>query len=179
MANCLITSGYDLSGICSKENVGGLDKIYIANWSDIQGQVAYDNATGEIDALGTGYNWFTFDLVKETSGFVENITANVQNGTLSFQPQVTLVMNKLDTDKRNLIAMLSTGLLVVIAKDNNDNYLMLGRVKGLDVTAMDMGSGTANADRNGVVLTLTGSEPKVSAFLDAASIAALPALATY
>jgi len=176
---CLLTSGYDLAGICSKENVGGLNKIYIANWTDTQGEVSYDDAAGEIDGLGTGYNWFTFDLVKETSGYVENVTANVQNGTISYQPQVTLVMNKLDTDKRNLVQLLAVGLLVVIAEDNNGNYLMLGRVKGLDVTAMDMGSGTANADRNGVVLTLTGSEPKVSAFLDATAKAALPSLATY
>ena len=178
MANCLLTGGYELTG-CTKNNVGGLHKIYIANWKDVEANVTYDDTTGEITALGTGYDWFIFDLVKETSSWVENVTANIQNGTVAFTPSVTLVMNKLTTAQRNLVSMLATTLLTVIAEDNNGNYVMLGRIKGLDVTAVDMGSGTANADRNGVSITMTGAESKASAFLDASSVTALAGLATY
>ena len=178
MANCLLVNGYELTG-CTKDNVGGLNKIYIANWKDVEANVTYNDTTGEVTGLGTGYDWYIFDLVKETSSWSESVTANVQNGTLSFIPSVVLVMNKLTTDQRNLVAMMATTLLSVIAEDNNGNLIMLGRVKGLDVTALEMGSGTANGDRNGVTVTMTGAEPKASAFLDASSVTALASLATY
>jgi len=182
MANCLISNGYELTG-CTKDNVGGLNKIYIANWKDVDTHVVYSGSTGEIATLGSGYDWFAFDLVKETSSWVENVAVNVQNGTLSFTPSVTLVMNKLTTDQRNLVSMLATTLLTVIAEDNNGNLIMLGRVKGLDVTTLEMGSGTANADRNGVSITMTGAENVSSAFLSTAAVAELlpigTGLATY
>lgn len=178
ITGCTLSGGLELTG-CTKNNVGGLQKIYLATYKDTEAQVIYSSATGEITDLGTGYTWNIFDVVKETSSFSETVTANVQNGTMSYVPVVSLVMNKLDTDKRNLIHLMSVSLVVAIAEDNNGNFIMLGREKGLDVTGLEMGSGVANADRNGATVTFTGAEPKPSAFLSAAAITDLAALDTY
>lgn len=169
ITGCTLSNGLELTG-CTKNNVGGINKIYLAALKDVEGNAVYSSSTGEITDLGTGYNYFIFDVVKETSSWNETVTANVQNGTMSFVPSVALVINKLDTEKRNLIHLLAVSLLVAIVEDNNGNYIMLGREKGLDVTALEMGSGTANADRNGATITMTGAERLPSAFLDAAAV---------
>jgi hypothetical protein len=178
ITGCTLSGGLELTG-CTKNNVGGVDKIYIATYKDTEGQVIYSSSTGEITDLGTGYTWNIFDVVKETSSWGETVTANVQNGTMSYVPTVSLVMNKLDTEKRNLIHLLSVSLVVAIVKDNNNNYIMLGRQKGLDVTGLEMGSGVANADRNGATVTFTGAEAIPSAFLDSAAVTDLGVLDQY
>lgn len=178
ITGCTISGGLNLTG-CTKNNVGGVDKIYLATYKDTEAQVVYSSSTGEITDLGTGYTWNIFDVVKETSSWSETVTANVQNGTMSYVPTVSLVMNKLDTEKRNLIHLLSVSLVVAIVKDNNGKFIMLGRQKGLDVTALEMGSGVANADRNGATITFTGAEGIPSAFLSAAAETDLAALDSY
>jgi hypothetical protein len=164
--NCFLTEGLELTG-CTKSNVGGVETVYIANFKQLVpgGAVANkfvydDTTTGQITSITglTGTTFYQFDTVKETSSLAEAINVNVQNGTLSFVPTISLVMNKLDTAKRNLIHMLATGLLIAVVKDNNGKYWMAGYTKGLDVTAVEAGTGTALGDRNGATVTLTGAE---------------------
>jgi len=186
--NCFLTEGLELTG-CTKNNVGGIDAVYIANFKELvpgAGAVnlfTYDDATtGQITSITTGATsavFYQFDTVKETSSMSEAINVNVQNGTLSFVPTVSLVMNKLDTAKRNLIHMMATGLLVAVVKDNNGKYWMAGFTKGLDVTAVEAGTGTALGDRNGATVTMTGAEIYPIAELSSAAVAELLSVATY
>lgn len=163
--NCYLTDGLNIVG-CSKDNQGGVNKVYFANYKELfpsanptSWLVTYDNTTtGEITEIDPSAVFYTFDVVKETSSMTETMTANVQNGTLAFNPSISLVMNKLTTEKRNLVHMLATGLLVAVVEDNNGAYWMAGFNKGLDVTAVESTTGTALGDRNGITITLTGAE---------------------
>ena len=162
--NRFLTEGLNLTG-CTKDNSGGVANIFLANFKElVPGGGAtplftYDDATtGEITAISTGSTFYQFDCVKETSTLAEAITVNVQNSTISFVPTISLVMNKLTTEKRNLIHMMATGVLVAVVEDNNGAYWMAGFTKGLDVTAVETGTGTALGDRNGSTVTLTGAE---------------------
>jgi len=164
---CEIIKGRQLIG-CVKSNVGGVKRVYIANHTDIDETVIEDgtiftgstvNQVIDID-MKAGKTFFIFDTVKETSSFVQNIEADVQNGTLSFTQTVELIFNKLDAETRNLIQLLAVSLVDIIVVDNNDNYWYFGRVQGMDLTASEVGSGTANLDRNGATLTFTSAEPE-------------------
>jgi hypothetical protein len=110
--------------------------------------------------MATSKKFYTFDTVKETSSFSQTVNANIQNGSLSFVPTVTLIFNKLEASTRNIIQMLATSLVDVIILDNNDKLFYMGRVNGMDLTAAEMGSGVAQVDRNGSTLTFTGAEPE-------------------
>lgn len=183
--DCFLTNGLELTG-CTKNNVGGVDTVYFANFKELvpgagaANLFTYDDlTTGQITAISTGATFYTFDTVKETSSLSEAINVNVQNGTLSFVPTVSLVMNKLDSAKRNLIHMMATGLLVSVVKDNNGKYWMAGFSKGLDVTAVEAGTGTALGDRNGATVTLTGAEVYPIAELSTAAVANLLDVAQY
>lgn len=178
ITGCTLSSGYQLAG-CAKNNVGGVAKIYLANFADAETAITYDTTTGTYTGVTTGATWYTFDTVKATSNFVENITASPQNGTLAFVPTITMVINKLETVNRNLIHMLALSLVVAVAADNNGRYWVIGGDKGLDVTAIEMGSGTELGDRNGATITLTGGESYPLAELDPDEVTTFLAQTTY
>jgi hypothetical protein len=168
MANtCEVIQGRQLAG-CVKNNVGGILRVYIANHNDVASTTIEDGTvfTGStvdqvVDIeMKSGKKFFIFDTVKQTSSFTQTIEASVENGTLSFLPSVELIFNKLDAPTRNLIQMLSVSLLDIIVLDSNNNLWYIGRVNGLDLTAAEMTSGVAQADRNGSTLTFSGAEPE-------------------
>jgi hypothetical protein len=167
IANCLIAEGRQLTG-CQKSNIGGIKKVYIANHIEVTGTtietgVIYTGSTDEMIVdieMATSKKFYTFDTVKETSSFSQTVNANIQNGSLSFVPTVSLIFNKLEASTRNIIQMLATSLVDVIILDNNDKLFYMGRVNGMDLTAAEMGSGVAQVDRNGSTLTFTGAEPE-------------------
>jgi len=183
---CILSEGLNLTG-CTKDNTGGVSQVIFANFKDVvpgtgSNKFTYDSTTGEVTAIvtgGTAADWYIFDTVKETSSLAEAVAVNVQNGTIAFTPTVSLVMNKLNTQKRNLIHMLALGVLVAVVKDNNGIYWMAGFNKGLDVTAIDNNTGTALGDRNGSTLTITGAEPLPMAALSTAAVAQLVSIAAY
>lgn len=165
--NCEVIQGRQLAG-CVKNNVGGIKRVYIANHIDVASTTIEDGSifTGStvdqvVDiTMKAGKKFFIFDTVKETSSFTQTIESSIENGTLSFVPTVELIFNKLDAPTRNLIQMLSVSILDIIVVDSNNNYWYIGRVNGMDLTAAEMTSGVAQADRNGSVLTFEGAEPE-------------------
>jgi hypothetical protein len=186
ISGCTLSEGLNLTG-CTKDNTGGVEQVIFANFKDVVPAgsptgFTYDSTTGEVTNVVTGAtasDWYIFDTVKETSSLAEAIAVNVQNGTIAFTPTVSLVMNKMNTQKRNLIHMLALGVLVAVVKDNNGIYWMVGQKKGLDVTAVDNNTGTALGDRNGSTVTLTGAESLPMAALSTAAVNQLKAVAVY
>lgn len=190
--DCLIQSGLNLTG-CTKNNVGGVSEIFFANYKDLiptgsgSEEFVYDDTTtGEITAITGATPFYRYDCVKETSSLSEAVAVNVQNSTIAFTPTITFVANKMTTESRNLVYLLSLGLLIAVVKDNNTdaanpegNYWMVGFKRGLDVTAVENATGTALGDRNGHSITVTGNEPVPMARLSSAAVAQLVALATY
>ena len=47
-------------------------------------------------------------------------------------------------------------------KDNNDNTWLLGRVNGINLTAGNGATGTAQGDRSGYTLTFSANEKELS-----------------
>jgi hypothetical protein len=185
--DCLLSEGLNLTG-CTKDSTGGVSEVIFANFKDAvpggttASKFQYSSVTGEITGVTTGAtaaDWYIFDTVKETSSLAEAIAVNVQNGTIAFNPTLTLVMNKMNTQKRNLVHMLALGLLIAVVKDNNGVYWMAGFNKGLDITGVDVNTGTALGDRNGYSISATGAEPLPIAALSTAAVAQLKSIAAY
>ena len=161
---CTLTSGYSLG--CSRNNVGGMKSIRVANFNTT-GSVAVSTAnvvtafTGYASA-GTGGNnaFFTYNLTKATSMFKEAIVGSLENGTTFYQPEATFVINKLQTQVRNQLALMAQSQVVAIAEDRNGRYWLLGIDNALDMLTGSQDSGTAFGDRNGYTFTLTGMESR-------------------
>jgi hypothetical protein len=152
--SCALTQGYLLD---CKDSLGGISEVYFMAEQDI---TSYTEASGVITALvkGAGKRYYKYELVKATSSFVENINASVENGTIFYQQELTVVLNKLQANTRNEILLLAKNLLSAVVKDNNGKFWILGLDRGLDITAGSSQSGTAEGDRSGYTLTFTGKE---------------------
>lgn len=156
--SCALTQNYTLD---CKDSLGGLVEVYFIEEANV---TSYTAASGVITALtkATGKKFYKYELVKGTSSFVENVNASVENGTIFYQQELTLVLNKLQVNTRNEILLLAKNVLGVVVKDNNGLYWYLGLTRGMDVTAGSGQSGTAEGDRSGYTLTFTGKEPEMA-----------------
>jgi hypothetical protein len=166
---CALTQGYTLD---CRDSLGGITEVYFMAFQDVSSTT---EASGVITALtkATGKRFYKYELTKGTSVMTENVNSNVQNGTLYFTPELTIILNKLQANTRNEILLLAKNLLVAVAKDNNGKYWYLGKTRGIDLTAGSATSGTAEADRSGYTLTFAGAEPSLSPEVNSAVAAAL------
>jgi hypothetical protein len=166
---CALTQGYVLD---CKDSLGGMTEVLFIAKADV---TSTTEASGVITAItkAAGKRFYSYALVKETANFVENINASVENGTVFYQQELTIVLNKLQANTRNEILLLAQNLLVAIAKDNNGKYWYLGKNNGLDITAGNSGTGTAIGDRSGYTLTFTGKEAALAPEVSSGIITAL------
>jgi hypothetical protein len=153
-SNCLTTSS-----ICKgcRDNVGGIKAAYV-----IAGCVTgvTENAAGEILTVGaTGGTVYEFQVEKNTSNFIETITPSLENGTVFYQQDLTLVFFKLQQAIRNQLRLLAQNTnLKVFVETNDGSIFYLGEDFGMFLSAGTGESGTAFGDRNGYSITLQGLE---------------------
>ena len=158
MACSNLTAGFILD--CNS-NQGGIEKIFIAN-----GPVAsITESAGVITAINVGgsplvpADFFVFETPRQTSSLTETITPTQENGTVTYDQQLTMVFNKMSAAKRNqLLLMAEATSMVAVAKDNNGNYFSIGIERGAYMTSGTSVSGVAYADRNGYELVIGGME---------------------
>jgi hypothetical protein len=166
---CALTQGYVLD---CKDSLGGITEVYFMALQDV---ASTTEASGVITALtkDAGKRFYKYELVKETSSFVENVNASVENGSIFYQQELTVILNKLQANTRNEILLLAKNLLVAVVADNNGKYWYLGQTRGLDITAGSSQSGTAMGDRSGYTLTFTAKEPSLAPEVASGVIAGL------
>lgn len=169
MANCALTQDYSFG--CDV-GVGGTKEMYMIELENIS---AFTESSGTLTAITkmTGKVFRKYQLVLETANFEEDITGNRANGTLFYGQKGTIILNKQQVAMRNEILLLAKNRLVVIIKDNNLTYRLLGREFGLMLQTGTATTGTAWGDRNGYTLNLTGSELELAPFVDPSVIATL------
>ena len=140
---------------------GGIEKVFIAN-GPVESITETAGVVSAITVGGTALvpaDFFEFGTPKQTSSITETPAISQENGTISYQQDLTLVMNKLDAAKRNqILLMAEANAMVVVAKDNNGKYWSIGLERGAFVSAATATSGVAFADRSGYELTISGLE---------------------
>lgn len=153
-SSCLVSSS-----ICKscRDNVGGIKAAYIVAGC-VTGTTT--DGTGKILTVGaTGGTVYTFQVEKNTSSFIETITPSLENGTVFYQQDLTLVFFKLSQAKRNQIRLLAQNTdLKVFVETNDGSIFYLGEDFGMFLSAGTGESGTTFGDRNGYSITLQGLE---------------------
>ena len=160
MACSNLTAGFTLD--CN-DSQAGLEKIFIAN-GPVQ---SITEASGVITAITVGgsalvpADFFVFETPRQTSSLTETTTVSQENGTITFDQQLTMVFNKMEADKRNQLLLIAEATnMVVVAKDNNGKYWSIGVERGAYAVSGSSVSGTAYADRNGYEIIVGGMEAK-------------------
>ena len=155
---CALTQGYSLD---CRDSLGGITEVYFIEKANI---TITAPTSGSISAITkvAGKRFYKYELVPGTASLTENINANVQNGTVFYAQELSIVLNKLQTATRNEILLLAKNTLVGVVKDNNDNTWLLGRVNGINITGGNGATGTAQGDRSGYTLTFSAQEKELA-----------------
>lgn len=166
---CVLTQGYTLD---CKDSLGGIKTLWLINHANV---TAVTEASGIVSAITKAATkvFYKYELVKNTGALTETITASVENGTVFYAQELSIVLNKLQANTRNEILLLAQSTLMAVVQDANDKYWLLGRVQGVDVTGGTAATGTAQGDRNGYALTFTGSEKQLAPEVTSGIIAGL------
>lgn len=155
-----------------RDSIGGSKEVLF---------IEYDNVTAITESSGvvttitvaSGKQFRRWQLPKETGFFTETPNSSVQNGTLFYQQELTVVANKMTANARNELMLLAQNRLLAIVLDNNGKYWLLGKERALDVTGGEGGTGTATADRNGYTRVFTGMERAMAPEVQSSIIAGL------
>ena len=172
MACSNLTAG--ILDLCN-DGFGGIQKIFLAN-----GPVeSFTETAGVVSVITVGgsalapADFFEFEVPRQTSTFNETITATQENGTVTYQQDITMVFNQMEAAKRNQILLMAQATtMVAIAEDGNGKYWSIGLEFGAYMSAGTATSGTAYADRNGYEITISGMEKTPSFEVDSAIVTA-------
>lgn len=153
--NCLFTGGYSLG---CKDNTGGIQEVYIANFSGNTTYV-YDS-NNVITGITSAPTYYTFEQRNENAELLQEGQHSVENGTNFWLQTLNLIFHKNESDSRNLVLLLAKAQLSVIALDQNGKYWILGKRNGADLTTSNSNFGKAYGDLNGSNISIVGKEPE-------------------
>jgi hypothetical protein len=158
ITNCYIVEGYD--GNECFDNQGGVQELYIAPYCEFNINLITFSATSSQNGLieaygGTATNWYLYTQPEEVAVWSSTPTANKANNTLFFEDSVTLKFADWDYAVRDKFLLLAKGKVVVIAKNNKGNYVILGMYGGLQIASGEMTSNVTFEDGLNVTVTLT------------------------
>ena len=160
-SSCFITSN-----VCKgcRDSIGGIKAAYI-----VAGCVTGTTENGDQEILtvgATGGTVYQFQVEKNTSNFVENIQASLENGIVVYNQQVNLVFLKLQQSTRNQIKLLAQNTnLKVFVETNEGSIFYLGEDFGLALSSGTAETGTAFADRSAYTIMLEGFEKEPAKIL--------------
>jgi len=165
---CQLTTGF-LRG-CA-DSVGGIKQFYVANRPG-DFAVTPDASGTATDITGTGLVWYQYQPRQENSFWQEEITKDRANGTTFYQQTATIVLTKDSQDHRNEIKLLAQADLVLIVKDANDKYYLLGENQAVTLDTSTRQSGTARGDLSGYTLNFMATEPDMAIEVDLSAFSA-------
>lgn len=168
--SCALTQGYTLG---CRDSVGGIKEVRFIEFANVTGvAVTSGNVVSGITTSGSSKFW-KYDLTKQTSQFTETINADQPNGTIHYQQDLQIVLNKMTAALRNELRLLGQNRLMAIVLDRNGVYWLLGSLNGLELSAGTAQTGTAFGDRNGYDITFSAMEEQPMREVQSSIIAAL------
>lgn len=151
---------------------GGLQRVLIANFSDVQEVTEGENKITAIKMVSTKH-FFAYDLAPDVSSMTTTMNKNVQNGSLFFTTDVALMFLRMDTIKRTEVEAMSMAHMAVIVEDKNGKYWYLGKDEAVMASAGEDGTGTARGDANKYGITLQDNARQRPYEVESSIIAAL------
>lgn len=135
--------------------MGGIAEVLIAPWvaSEVK-QIALEDGIVQSASLPTGGAFKRFLFPKNTGSMTSTYNINNDTGVNYVSTELSLFFNRMETAKRVEMTALAQSDLLVIVKDNNGKYWLLGKDEPVRVSAGGGETGAARADRNGYPLTL-------------------------
>ncbi len=155
-----------------RDSRGGVDETYIA---EIGNKGVITTTSGVITGftMGSGKKFWTYKMERDNASFTDVTTVNTQAGTKFNQQDCSFTVKQLNSSNRNELDLLAKNRCMVIHKDGNGKYWLLGELNGMDVVTIAAQSGKAYGDLNGSIITMTGQEREPAKEVTASLMATL------
>ncbi len=155
-----------------RDALGGVKKVWVGSFSDGIWEDVGATQAGEIDNSTAALSLEDFVSPKNTSSLTQTVNASVENGTVFYSQVLSLVCNKPVSADIVELQNLAKGRLAIVVQDMNDNYFVMGHIRGAELTGGSIATGTAIGDLNGFTLEFTAEEAIPAPFLDKATAVA-------
>lgn len=156
--SCNLTSGRIVP---CKNKSGSLKTVYFADFGTLG---AITESAGLITAFAGTPAFFKFD-VRGTSNLDTVVTSSRENGTTFYTQTLTLQLQYYDRATSEQIKLLAVGRPHIVVVDADDNYLLVGRVNGAELTTGNFTVGANMGDFNGFNLTFEALETRPPDFV--------------
>ncbi len=179
---------YSLNGLkydtCPQ--LAGIAEAWIGNFDEFVVTPNEDGTSSEFDhyatiAAATGVTspkLYHYSFARATGSLTSTLTKDDANGTRYYTNEVVFQFNRLEAKKHLEIEALAAGRLVVIVKDNNGEYHIIGVDNYASATAATAQSGQGFDDLNGYSTTINSMSaylPFFCEYSDFSSFVAEPA----
>lgn len=163
--SCLISKGR-LKGC--KDGMGGVKRVWFINDSQLElSDLTFDGTNPNvITAVSGSISAYQYDL-RANAGFTQTANVSKENGTTYFAQELTLTLHDINAQSNNEFRLLAYGTYKIIVETNNGKYMMVGLIRGADMTEGAISSGTAEGDLNGYTMKFSAMEYEPAYFLDA------------
>lgn len=166
---------------CAEGVLGGLEKAYLIAFKDLEpissGTTSVYSATteGVVSQVGvaSGKSFVEVGLLKNTAGLTEKLTKDPTKGVSFMTQTFTLVLSDLSIENQTFVKSVKDQPVAAMIKSRTGKYFIIGLNGQMEVTAIDGGTGVAEADLIGYTLTFEGNSPSVAMLIDDSLVASL------
>ncbi|MBS1632685.1 MAG: hypothetical protein JST10_08945, partial [Bacteroidetes bacterium] len=120
-----------------------------------------------------GKSYVEIGLLKNTSGLNEKLTKDPTKGTSFMTQTFTLVLSDLTIENQTFVKSVKDQPVSVIYKSRTGKFFVVGLNGQFEITNIEGGTGTAEADLIGYTLTFEGNSPSVAMLIDDSLVASL------
>lgn len=154
-STCAITTGYTFP---CRTNQGGVKAVYIGSFNDTA--MTFGLSGSQIFTIsGATVSFYTVSQRQEQASLTNVLVQSVENGTTSWDINVEIQIEQVDSVLFNWINVLSQGLWRIIVLDQNGAYWMVGQKNGAYMITGNGGPHKAYGDGNKTILTFMAKEP--------------------
>jgi hypothetical protein len=151
--NCTLSTSLVMD---CKDSMGGIQELYVSIRSLVT-DISINPSAHTVDdfTFSGGAGFYTYRLRDEAGGLTQTSQGEEAAGTHFFERALTFNVDALTTIKRNELQALLKSYTIVVVKDNNGRYWLVGDERGMrDAIGSEIGTGTAKTDLNGFVINL-------------------------
>jgi hypothetical protein len=158
-----------LPRVCSDGVLAGVEKVYIIAFKDLEtypgtNEVFSATTAGTVvDIAFAGSERFVeIGLLKSTSGLNEVLTKDNTRGTSFFTQTFTVVLSDVTADNHKFIKDVQNQPVAVLYKTRTGKWFVAGLNGQFEISAIEGGTGVAEADLIGYTLTFNGISTTVA-----------------
>ena len=156
--SCALTKGRIVP---CKNKSGSIKTVYFADFGTLG---AITESAGLISAFGGTPTWYQYD-VRGTTNLDTVVTSSRENGTTFYTQTLTLQLQYYDRATSEEIKLLAVSRPHIVVVDADDNFLLVGKVNGGELTTGNFTVGANMGDFNGFNLTFEALETAPPAFV--------------